>query len=241
MSTLPLSNTAEGQASGTTLSTANSGGGSGDAFDSVTVGAASVFAFSNAQAQKGSNSYLITQPASVVVDSAGWTFTGVATVYARVYVYLLASPTTAMRLYRTYLAGNVNCGMSINTSRFLQIFAGVGGNTSAASASSVAIPLNTWVRIESRITHSITTSNLDLAWYLGDDITGAGGDVCSTTTRTNGATADEIRFGSVAGGIASNSFYMDDLAANSTGYVGPSAAPPAAVIPYLVMAPPIPT
>ncbi len=59
-----LRNTAEGQANGTNLTTGNSGGGSGDAFDSVAPSGTITKVFSNAQSMRGAQSYLITPGAT---------------------------------------------------------------------------------------------------------------------------------------------------------------------------------
>jgi hypothetical protein len=223
--TLPLANTAEGGSDTTTVSPGNSGGGSGDAFTAVTNGANTTTTFSATQKANGALSYAIAETTATTATAyLEWGSASVGgphvTLYGRLYIYLPSSPVTALYCMRLLSTSTSGAGLRINTNRTLQW---ANATTAVGTASSTAIALTTWTRIEwtcALATTAVGTGTANL--YTGNSTT-----IDSTASVTGQtwaiASADVCRYGwTNVGGIASGAItYFDDLQVNNTGLPGP--------------------
>src|ERR1700689_2217935 len=86
-------NDAEGGTSGVTVTTGNSGGTSGSAFDSVFVGTAATLAFDNSEAAHGLLSYKVATGTTSTTSLLEWTTTAgnQRTVWFRAYCFMTAA------------------------------------------------------------------------------------------------------------------------------------------------------
>ncbi|HLM22889.1 MAG TPA: hypothetical protein VK390_15375 [Propionibacteriaceae bacterium] len=97
---LLLSNTAEGGTDETAAIPANTGGGSGNAFDTINIASGSSVVFDNARAAHGSMSYRLTTTATPATAQCTWdTSMGtLAQLWFRANFYLTAAPAANIRL-----------------------------------------------------------------------------------------------------------------------------------------------
>lgn len=219
MSVPPLSNNFDGGTDGVQITAANSGGTSGDAFD--VVNGVDSLTFSNAQAHSSS---LSMRGVNVSGDRNGeWTGFGSITtsVYFRWYMYLSAWPTTnrhyplsvrtaagaACALFRVYTNGTFGVADASNSGT---------GQDSVATVS-----LNQWVRYEVRV----QTSNGGVDWKLfnSPDSTTETENYIGLTGLSLGANVGGAQFGVTTSTIPASpyTFYIDDIAASTTGWIGP--------------------
>lgn len=204
-----LQNTAEGQAAGTTLTVGNSGGGSGDAFSSIS-GTSTFQNVPDARANGSLRCYR-TDSASAYGQ---WTGLSWAQASLRAYVYLTANPSTAGIILNCDRNGGSNGSRLVfNTSGRLSIR---NASDATLATSPNPVPLNTWVRLELQVDQgtSTTTGTITFSYYLGDSPTPIW---TSTTTNTNagfGTALGNFRCGRFSGTFAS--MYWDDFAAQDS-------------------------
>lgn len=235
-------NSAEGQANGTTVtqgSGGNTGGAAGDYLVQVSPGTGGSIVFSTVQKAHGSNSYLFT-PASGVLcfvifdDPAGSTAWAV-----RFYLYLTGYPAAeGLLLDVEGAAGGAITSLHLLASGLVRAHNSAGavipGTTSTSS-----IPLNQWVRIEAQGTVSATAA---VAWqYFNtmdsgsptESLTGTG----TIVTNSVMAAAGRVIYGRFTASGATPAFYIDDIQQNLQSatalgaYVAPSLSTILTVIP----------
>lgn len=220
-------NSLEGGTSGVAITTANSGGASGNAFDDVSALAGQTLEFSNVFAAHGSLSMKVASGATggqvygAVKTSLGTTFT---TIGGRLYFYLTAAPAAFQGILRfTSGGGGTNRAIiGVNTARRLQVL--TAASTTSATGTMALIPIGAWCRIEFAITLSATVGQVDARMWLTPDSTGTADETnCLATSQNYGGTADSIRVGMVSGSLASSVVqYIDDAVFNDLGtFPGP--------------------
>src|SRR6266851_3113313 len=127
-----LTNSAEGiTPSGTTVTTANSGGASGNAFDAVTVtSSGQTCASDNAQAAHGALSIKLATGATAAGTFVRWTTSmgTQTTIWFRVYAYYQANPGSSVRLWNATASGT-SCGSVLVTTAGKLLFANSAGTT----------------------------------------------------------------------------------------------------------------
>src|SRR5258706_6688481 len=166
-----LTNSAEGGTSGTNVTTGNSGGASGNAWDLVTAtgGTAGIITFDNAHAAHGALGYNLSIGVTAAecylqwLASLGGTF---ATLYSRAYVYLTANPGATFKLIRFLTAGSANGGVTITSAGKLATLNAAG---TAIATSTNSVPLNQWFRVEFDSTASATVGTLVCRLYQAAD------------------------------------------------------------------------
>lgn len=216
-------NNLNGIASGTNVSTANSGGVSGTAFNQVTTfNGGSVTALA-AAAFEGATGLRVVLPAVGSTAYAVWTTTSAvgARVSSSFWFKYAAAPTAANIFY-----DNVNGPyLQVTTAGTIQV--GVGAST--VLATSTAVPADTWVFIQHAWTpQSTATSKAECR------ITGATGtvhlDYTSTATLAAGVANTSVEFGRRTNTTVASTFSYDLLAADNTltsGFPGAGAPAPA--------------
>jgi hypothetical protein len=224
MAAPPLSNSFDGGTDGVAVSNANSGGVSGDAFDTVT---GTLCLYSSAQAHSGTLGCRIVD--ATVGQSVNWTGLGSITtdVYFRFYMYLTALPTTN-RLYMMRLNNNAAgaCG-------WLRLISGTGVVSMADASQAgfgaegvVPVALNQWVRIEWRVLPSTTAGSMEWRLYNTADSSTYDDNYGPVTGLVLGANLDQMLFGSQST-FPTTPFTViyDDVAVSTAGWIGPSVAP----------------
>ncbi|MFZ1812572.1 MAG: polysaccharide lyase [Candidatus Saccharimonadales bacterium] len=205
-------NSAEGGTVGATISVANSGGASGNAFTQVSPVGAPSYTFANNSVAHGSLSYRITGIAgdTVKLYLGGTAATASA---ARAYLSFVSVPIAAQTLLIMQnssfaAAANVN----INSSGKLYV-SDAAGATLYTSPS--AVTAGTWYRVELQAAAGTTTTDgtINFQYYTGDGTTALGSFASATV---NAGTATMLRL--VAGKHNSSptlDFNLDDLAYTS--------------------------
>lgn len=175
-------NTFNGGSDGATITTANSGGTSGDAFDVVT----NAPVFATAAARHGSLGMRAALSGTTQADVRWSTSFGSQSSFAtRDYFKIDATPTAVTRLFETYnTAGTVPLwGVGVNTAGKLVVRNIGTGTTAPGGLSSATITLNTWHRYEiTSATWNGTDWSIVVALFLGTNVEGTSADETLTTT-----------------------------------------------------------
>lgn len=208
---LTRSNTLEGGTPGTAVSTANSGGASGDAFNSLS----GTTVFDNAFAHQGALSLKVSSNAGIAL-LAGWDWLATAgyrqTVYWRGYLYLTAYPTEQQSLMQVTHSVN-NHSLKLSTTGILTMGTGSGGN-----AGTVPVALNQWVRLEG--VEASGTNAIQVRLFNSPEST--------TPTDTIQLTASifaglrNVVFGGNALTVVGYAFWWDDVAVSEVDWIGPT-------------------
>lgn len=225
-----LTNDAEGQSSGTTLTAANSGGGSGNAFNTVTQTGTGSITFSNSQAAHGSQSYAITASAGAAewVDWSGGT---AKTAAARAYIYINSTPAAGGDIFEFRNSTTVAAKVQIQLSSGNMFFAVTNSaGTGIHNFTAGNVVTGTWYRIEMQATAGTTTSNgtINVQYYALDSYTAI--ETYSSGAAVNAGTTNitDFRMGQITTTSATLSCFIDDIAANlgSATPIGPVNIPP---------------
>src|SRR5438067_677165 len=115
MVALPISNSAEGGTNGTTVTTGNSGGGSGDAFSAVNIGTTGAVTFDSSASAHGGLSYAFSTGATSALANGTWSLTSAqATVYWRVYIRI-SGANASQNVIRMTAGGTQSTRVAVNS------------------------------------------------------------------------------------------------------------------------------
>jgi len=230
-----VSNSFEGGSNTTTISAANSGGASGDAFDTVSIGASTPLTFDNAHAAHGTLAAKIAPTASSTTVMEYNTKVGTQTEFwGRCYIYMTAAPLSTWLFHRVQNAGTNVARIALLTTNRIRLDGG-SANTSLYT-SPTALPTNAWTRIEWHILVSATVGQFDVRIYrTSPDGATADDSSALAATQNLGTQATQYQFGGVQGSsTVPGTFWIDDVGISTAGYMGP-AVTAAAIPPILVM------
>jgi hypothetical protein len=218
-------NFAEGQTSGTTAtqgSGGNTGGGSGDYFD--TISGAGTPTFDSTHAAHGGNAYKIVTGGTAALCVLQWAaqLGGTpSTAFARLYVYRTANPSGASQAPARFLtSGGVQVARLAFTTAGKIIFNDAANTTQLTSTNT--IPLNQWIRIECMVVCSATVGQLEFKLFSAADSTTA------TETKTSAASLNttgpigQIQYGITGATFANETYWIDDIGFSDAAYLGPS-------------------
>lgn len=214
-------NNAEGGTSGTTVTTGNSGGASGNAWDLIAIGTASTLTFDNAHAAHGTLAYKIVCAANVGTYLRQTFGSPVSSVTARMYLYFTANPAGATAIFGWFSTNTVLVRAFVSSTGKLTIASTAGGT----AAMTTSIPLNAWFRVDMTATISATVGAATLNRYDSMDSVTVTDTVGQTGANYGGSTSNIIRvgLGTVPSGFAPT-YWVDDIAYNDTGAaIGPIA------------------
>jgi len=223
-----LTNTAEGGTNGVTVSAANSGGASGNPWNTVT--ATGTLIYSNAQAMHGNLSYSIVTTTSASAFMF-WNSTSITistkVMYSRCYIYFAIEPPFTGR-FMQFMNSSAQLigGVGINVSNQLAIRNSVDA---VIATSTTTVPTNAWFRVELYTFSSATVGQVEVKIFLDPHSTTPTETL--TTSATENTRGDDIKaalFG-LAGGTANADLYMDSMATQETGYLGPVILPTATI------------
>jgi hypothetical protein len=227
--TAQLTNTFEGGTSGNALTqgvSGNSGGTSGNFFDTVTIGGGATDAFDNTHAAHGSLSCKIATGSSAAVYntwSVSLTNTGVQQAWFRLYLYFTANPANQHRVLAATASGSVAAALSVTTAGKL-LWTDAGG--SAIYTSATAIPLNSWFRIEGFVTGSGEgAGQVSLSLYTTPDSVAPVEAYTSPATQNTAGLITDVRYGVSAAAASVGPYWMDDIGVSTLGALGPSLVP----------------
>lgn len=213
-------NTFEGQSSGTTLTAANSGGGSGDALDSVAGTGTITGTFDNGQAAHGTQSLRLNGSATSTWLNK-WTSPNSLTLAIRAYLRLNATVGTANDIIQIRNSVGQAAAVGLSATNQIQIKDATG----ATAKSFLALSTATWYRLEIQYTvgGSTTTGTTTAQYYLLDSMSPVETVYASGATMNLGTTAlVEFRWGKIVSAPALD-VYWDDVAWNdsSANPIGP--------------------
>lgn len=205
-------NTAEGGTDGTATTTANSGGGSGDAFTAVSAVVSGAIAFRAANAYRGALCYALVQATSANACTFEWSDTASDQFAHRMYLRLLEYPSAncqgPLNIRGTAAAARLN----MSTTGQLSITIVNGTTSTSGGFSTGTLALNTWYRIEC-VGSGFGSSSTAVACnvYLGD---ATGTPAFAVPSPALVATAEQISVIRVgrANAVGSNNWLVDDLA-----------------------------
>jgi hypothetical protein len=213
------SNSFEGGTSGTQVTTANSGGASGNAFDVATQGAGGTLQYDSTEAAHGSLSCKIqaTTASAVFLQWTTNTFSSAIT-YFRLYAFFTGNPGATSRLY------NITDGTSVmsvflNSAGKLVVSYGSVGTTFVTFTNS--IPTGTWFRVEGFCIESPTVGQVSTSLFPGDSTSATESHTSAATLNTGTFSAPTSDFGDSSGVGTIGPYWIDDIALSSTGPLGP--------------------
>ncbi len=224
---MPLvANSFEGGTNGVAVTTANSGGTSGDAFNAVAGAVAgATLAYSATEMAHGSLALQVATAATAGTQWVGYTtsFGTNSDFYLRFNLYLTALPAASATLWRGFSGAATLCSLNMNTSGQLRVQDSLGVVVSGSTSG--ALPTGQWVRVELHITMSTTVGQTELRVYHSVDSTVATFSAQSTATLNLGATsADGYRMGLQTTQANYGPTWFDDYALSTTTWLGPAAA-----------------
>lgn len=219
-----LQNNAEGGTSGTTVTTGNSGGVSGNAFDAVNIGTGAAVTFDNTHAAHGGLSYNVSVGATSANANLQWSTSMGAqtTIWFRAYYYLTANFSVAHRIFECTTSGTLVGSVELSTTGKI-----IMQNTAAAAVltSTNSVPLNQWFRVEGFITGSATVGQLSFSLYSTQDSQLALESQTSTATQNTTGSPDTYLFG-IIGTTSTGPYWIDEPAISNTGLIGPTNTGP---------------
>lgn len=217
-----LLNNFSGGTNGTTLSTANTGGASGNAIDNFEVFGTSTGTFTNAVTHISPFSAAMTAPVSSQSDFS-WTTSltnaGLPQAWFRAYVNLSTVADTLNGLQWLNQAG-ATCGQVYFNGSSLQLLDS-GGSFIVGSA--LTLPANSWFRLEGYCTGSSVSGQMELKTFLSPD--SATPD--ETITTANNINTSGLIFGMKYGIRFNNSattpatMNLTYIGVTNLGYLGP--------------------
>lgn len=216
----PLANTLEGGSDTTTLTSGNSGGASGDAFQTIE----GTPTFSNLQAAHGTLSMRANQGVTPALRRVTWTGLGsiTAAVFTRFYLRVTSVGVAQVQIHRGLTnAAAQSWSLYITSTGKLQ---GRNAANATLTAGTTTVPADTWMRVETRTVSGVGTG--ELAWRLYTDADSATiTDSVTQTGLTLGANMDQTQLSTADTGPANCDTWFDDIAVSTVDWLGPSVTP----------------
>jgi hypothetical protein len=204
---------------------ASLGTADGMLFDSVSVSGASTLTYSNTVAHSGSLSCQVYTPSTAACylmwNSSGLLGNPAAQTWFRIYLYQAANPASVHQLCLLNVGGSRAGDLIINASGTLSMRNAAG---TVIITTTNTVPLSAWYRVEGYVTSNASTGQMEVKLFDSPDST------TPTETQTSGANLNtlggaitQVRFGPSSTGVTGMTYYMDDIAASVSGYIGPGA------------------
>lgn len=217
---------AEGGTNGAGITAGNSGGASGDAFESVSLGAGATAVYDNTQAHSGSLSAKLATGGSAADCSLNYgTALGAQTqVFYRAYVWMSANPAGNHRLFDAWDSGSGQLCFAVyltTTGKLMSV--NTAGSTIQTTTASVN--LSAWSRIETMLVGDATTGQVEVKLYNSPGSSTPTETITSAANQNTRGSANNYRFGSAGDPMpAGRTLWLDDLGISTTGYLGPTAS-----------------
>ena len=219
----PLTNTLEGGTNGVEITSATSGGGSGDAFSTTTEAVEGSPFFNSTQKRDTLSMRFNYASAPAGTLFAGWSGLGSLTtaVYIRTYLYI-PSALPDNNFYPIGIRTAANASSAIIRILSTGIVHGRDAGNSQISAGTVAAATGQWIRLEARVVSSTTAGELEWRLFNNADSTTAD-DTANATGAVLGVDTDRVNFGcNVTAPVQPFTVYFDDMAVSTAGWLGPT-------------------
>lgn len=235
-----VANTAEGGVDETTVTTLNSGGASGRAWDTVTVGPGATMVYDSAVAAHGGLAYRIATGGTSAQAWVGWTggtLGALPRYFGRCYFMISAGllGSTIVTLMRARAGATQSSRVSVTTGNKLSIRNTSNGQVAVGA---VNIAADTWYRAEWDIAVGAAADGF-AKLFLGDS-TSALDNLSAPAANFGASNVDEVGFGVVASAANHGTYWVDDLQVNDSAMPGPPAPTivPAGVAVPVALGPP---
>lgn len=221
-----LNNSINGLATTTAITNLNSGGASGNAWDSVVLAATGAVTADNTHAFDGTVSTKYVAGATAGNTYTEWTTsltgTSVASYYWRTYLWLTGVPTNTPLLVVPRSGASFAGGISVDTPVASPVLRCLDSTGTYRATGSVAIALNQWVRIEGRFVGNAAAGVVEAKLFNNPNSDTPDEVVTATGIPTVGAlTACRFGFaGTFITGAQNSTIWMDDQAVSLLGYMG---------------------
>ena len=206
------------------VTTGNSGGTSGNAFDATGLGTGTNNGYDNTHVAHGSLAAEFTTIASASTYEQ-WNTSGsapsVSQMWFRLYVYFTADPANSHKIWSCTNGGNAVMSVFANSSGKLSVTYSSGGTSFVTFANS--FPLNKWFRVEGFIVASATVGQVSATQYTGDSIVPTETHTSTANLNTSSGNPTTYNFGVFTAVASAGPFWMDDVGLSTTGYLGPSS------------------
>jgi hypothetical protein len=215
-------NNARGGTAGATVTTGNSGGDSGDAWNTVSIGTGGALTFDDTHLlhilQGPGLAYELSLGATSGTVLAEWTISG-ATLYFRVYLYFTANPAAGIRPVAFRASASLAAAIGVSTAGKLQL---INAANSVQQSFTESIPLNQWFRVEGQITGNASTGVLSASIFNDADSVTADETHTLTAQNTSGSLT-QIWFGQQATAANVGPYWLGDMGVSDTALLGPSS------------------
>ena len=189
----------------------------------MSLSGASTLDYSSAFAHSGTLSCQVSTPSTgacyLMWNGAGLLITTAAQTWFRLYLYQAANPASVHQLAGLYVSGVRSGDLVINASGTLSM-RDSGGTARITTVNKV--PLNAWYRAEGFVLSDAGAGQLEVKLFDSpDSTTPTETQTSAADLNTLGGNINQVRFGPSSTGVASLTYYMDDVATSTSGYVGP--------------------
>lgn len=235
-----LANTFEGGTADAAVTTGNSGGASGDAFDLIGVSGTGTVTYRTTPVAHGTRAVQF-QANSVDTRFAVWNNTswaGSGSIYARLYLrFPDATPTNNTQIIQIRETDGVTVGCDVRLSTAGQIQ--LRAPQTLRYTSTTVIPAGEWVRLELYVVSSATVGRIQARLFTGSNLEGVTPTEefgsASTNWDTGNGTIGGFSFGISSGAGQTFDAYADSVTFTTDGWPGPVNPPPpvAVAAPYI--------
>jgi hypothetical protein len=205
---------------GTTITNGNSGGASGTAFNSTSIGGSATLTSDSTHVAHGSLAMKATTAAISTVSIAIWAAAmGAQTqVWFRTYLFITANPATTLTPVLFFNTTTQAGGLQITTGGKLQL---IDANSATILTGTLNVSLNNWFRVEGFIITSATVGQMEYKLFLTPDSATADEVMTSAAMQNTNTQVVSYRFGTALSS-ANQTIWHDDIGLSNVGYLGPS-------------------
>jgi hypothetical protein len=214
-------NSAEGGADGVTVTTGNSGAGSGKAWDVVNIVGA--LTFSSAHASSGGLGYDLSLPAGGI-NYLQWTTgfpAGIKTMYGRIYYYATGTwpELTNLPFWMATAGGGDIGGLLIDSTG--QLFLATGGGLTHV-AGPYQLSLNTLYRFEVKLFSHASAGTVDGRIYAGHSLTPLQ-TLSASALNTGGSDIGGLYVYQNVSATTAHDEFVDDIGMTTENWLGPTS------------------
>lgn len=222
-----LSNTFEGGSNGTTITTGNSGGVSGDAFNLINIdapGSGGAITFDNTHVHSGSLAAKFLTPSVSGFEYVEWDPAAATNFFGRFYIYPAQSFIGGDWIFDGGSGGADKAVIAMDGSDRVTI---VDASITVKATSTSSMTINAWNRIEFHVVCSTTVGTMEVKMFWGANCDGTTPDETLNASSLNtGASINQHLFGMIdTGGHNNASAWFDDVVMNASAYPGPAVIP----------------